>query len=364
MIRKIFTGILIFAFVLLQAPYVAVAAQFTGVKDTLSTVQTNTTATHTIQWTLVGGDTIATGETFTIDFVDADFTLNAAGSWQAADFALSDGTRSNQAPVAVGAAPACSAGANNYTVTINSSTNTFTITTCSSWTASASNASVTFVVYGTTATGTGTMTNKSTDVDSSAFSITESNGDTASGAVVAETNGVVTVTATVSPTLTFSNSQNAVDFGPLSSGAARYATGGASSGGSGTSTTNAHLLTVGTNATSGYTVTYNAPATLTSGANTIAPAGTTITGSSSGTPGSAQFAVQGAISTGTPTIAAGYEAASNNWKTVYATPQTLFSAAAPASSDAVNVRYIANIPASQPAGNYSATFTYVATGNF
>ena len=367
MIKKIVSALSIFGIILgtIGTPLVANAAQFTGVKDTLSTVATSATATHVITHTLVGGDTFAAAETFTYTFTSGDFALNAIGSWQTADFSFNDGTARTVTAVSTssGVAPTCTAGTNNVAITITTTgAPVFVVTACSSYTASSANASVTFTINGTTATGTGTMTNKATDVDSSVYTITESNADTATGAVVAETNGVVTVTATVSPTLTFSNSTAAVDFGPLGSGAARYATSGAASGGSATSTTNGNLLTVGTNATSGYTVTYNSAATLTSGANSIAAA--TITGSASGTTGSAQFALQGAISTGTPTIASGYEAASNNWKFVAATPQNLFTASAPASSDAVNVRYIANIPASQPAGTYSTTITYVATGNF
>ncbi len=366
MIKKIVSAISILAIVLgtIGTPLVANAAQFTGVKDTLSTVATSATATHVLTNTLVGGDTFAAGETLTYDFVDADFTLNAIGNWTTSDFTFNDGSARTVTAVSTssGVAPTCTAGTSNVAITINTTTNNFVVTACSTYTASSANAAVTFTINGTTATGTGTMTNKTSDVDSSTYSITESNGDTASGAVVAETNGVVTVTATVSPTLTFSNSQNAVDFGPLGSGAARYATGGAASGGSATNTTNAHLLTVGTNATSGYTVTYNSTATLTSGANTIAAATNIALG---GTPGSAQFALGVVTSTGTPTLANGYDiVGASHLSFATGTPQTIFSATAPASSDAVNVRYLANIPASQQAGAYSTTLTYVATGNF
>lgn len=345
-------------------PGVAVAAQYTGVKDTLSTVATNATATHVITHTLVGGDTFAAGETLTYDFVDGDFTLNNISNWATSDFSFNDGSARTITAVSTssGVAPTCTAGTSNVAITINTSTNNFVVTACSTYTASGSNANITFTINGTA--GGGTMTNKSSDTDGtsgSKYTITGSNGDSASGAVTAETNGVVTVTANVDPTLTFSNSQSTVDFGTLTSGAARYATGGASSGGNSSSSTNAHALTVGTNATSGYTVTYLSSATLTSGANNIAAA--TISGSASGTPGTAQFALQAASSSGSPTIPSAYQASSNNWK-FQTSLDTLFSAGAPASSDSVNVRYIANIPASQPAGSYSTTITYVATGNF
>lgn len=367
MIKKVTSFVSILAFVfstLAYNPFTASAAQFTGVKDTMSTVATSATATHTLNWTLVGGDTVATGETFIIDYVNADFTLNSAATWVAADFAYSDGTRTNQAPVAVGAAPSCSAGANNYTVTVDSTNNTFTITTCASWTTSGSNPTITFVINGTAATGAGTMTNKSTDTDASngsKYTITESNGDAATGAVTAETNGVVTVTASVDPTLTFSNTQSAVDFGTLSSTSARFATAGAASGGN-ASVQTAHTLTVGTNAPSGYTVTYNSPQTLTNGANSITAV--TLTGSASGTAGNPQFALNATVNAGSPTIPSAYAGASNNWKFAASSTEQVFSGSGAVSGDAVNVRYLANIPASQAPGSYSTTLTWVATANF
>lgn len=366
MIKKIFTTLLIAVFTLTASglsPLVATAAQYTGVKDTLSTIATSATATHTITLTLVGGDTFAASENITYDFVDADFTLNAIGSWQTSDFSFNDGTARTITAVSTssGVDPTCTAGTNNVAVTINTSTNNFKVVACSTYTASSANATVTFTINGTTAAGTGTMTNKATDVDSSKFTITGSNGDSATGAVVAETNGVVTVTANVDPTLTFSNSQSTVDFGTLTSGAARYATAGAASGGN-ASVQTAHVITIGTNAASGYTVTYNSPQTLTSGSNTITAA--TITGDADGTPGSAEFALNVTSASGSPTIASAYAGASNNWKFAASSTETVFSATAPASSDSVNVRYLANIPASQAAGSYTTTETWVGTGNF
>lgn len=342
------------------SPLTAVAAQFTGVKDTLSTEATSTTATHVITATLVGGDTFAAGETMTYDFVDADFTLNAIGNWQTTDFSFNDGTSRTVTAVSSssGVDPSCSAGSNNVAITIDTSTNNFKVTACSSYSASSSNATVTFTINGTASSGNGTMTNKSSDVDSSKFTITESNGDTASGAVVAETNDVVNITATVDPTLTFSNDDATVGFGTLTSANARYAT--SDTNGTATANTTAHTLTIGTNAPSGYTLTYNG-ALLTSGSNTIAAA--TITGDADGTPGSAQFALDATV-TGTGTASSGYERASNNYNFVAGSATQLASASAPVSSDTVAVRYIANIAASQAAGSYSTNLTYVVTGNF
>jgi hypothetical protein len=358
MIKKIISTLSIVAMIFGSIgynPLIATAAQMTGVKDTLSTITINTPATHVINATLVGANTVATGETIVYDFTNADFTLSAIGTWQVSDFSFNDGT-ARGAPVAVGAAPACVAGANNYTVAIDVTNITFTITTCASWTASAAAPVTAFTINGTTATGTGTMTNKATDVESSVYTITET-ADSATGAVVAELNGTVNITANVAPTLTFSNDDATIGFGTLTSGAARYANGAATGS---ASTTTAHTMTVGTNAPTGYTLTYNGP-TLTSGVNTIAPA--TIAGSATGTTGTAQFALGVAV-TGTATATAGYETVSNNWKFVASTASQIASATGPVASDSIAARYISNIPALQAAGSYSTNLDYVATGNF
>lgn len=357
-IQKTFTVILALSIIGVW-PTFAVAASYTSVKDTLSTVAVNTTATHVINHTFVGSDTFAAGETITYDFVDADFTLNAIGNWQTSDFTFNDGTSRTVTAVSTssGVAPTCTAGVNNVAITINTSTNNFVVTACSTYTTSGSNPTITFTINGTTASGTGTMTNKSSDVDSSKITITGSNGDSAQAAVVAETNAVVNVTATVDPTLTFSNDDATIGFGTLTTGAARYANGAAT--GSASSVV-AHNFTVGTNAPSGYVLTYNG-ATLTSGANTVTVA--TITADADGVPGTSQFALAASI-TGSGTIATGYEQASNNWKFVAGTTSTLASSTGTASSDAIAVRYLANIPASQPAGSYTTDLTYVVTGTF
>jgi hypothetical protein len=363
MIRKIFSSISIIAVLFGTIgfnPATATAAQLTGVKDTLSTVTVNSTATHVITATLAGSNTFTTGDTIVYDFVNADFTLNAIGNWQTSDFSFNDGTARTILAVSSvsGTPPTCTTnGANNVCVTIDTTNNTFTVfPTSSGFVASGAAATTTFTINGTTASGTGTMTNKSSDVDSSAFSITETS-DSASGAVVAETNGTVNVTATIAPTLTFSNDDNTIGFGTLTSGAARWANGAATGS---ASTTTAHTMTVGTNATTGYTLTYNG-ALLTSGSNTIAAA--TITGDNDGTPGSNQFGL-GVTVTGTGTASSGYETASNNYNFVAGAATQAASATGPVNSDSIAVRYLVNIAASKAAGSYATNLDWVVTGNF
>lgn len=364
MIKKIVSALSIVAVVfgtLAYNPLTATAAQMTGVKDTLSTVTVNTTATHVITATLVGANTFQAGDTIVYDFINADFTLNAIGNWQVGDFAFSDSTGSRTilaVSTSSGVAPTCTTAGNNVCVTIDTTNNTFTVfpTSGGSFTASSAASPTTFTINGTTAAGTGTMTNKATDVDSSVYTITETT-DSATGAVVAETNGTVNITATVSPTLTFSNDDPTIGFGTLTSGAARWANGAATGS---ASTTTAHTMTVGTNATSGYTLTYNG-ALLTSGANTIAAA--TISADADGTPGSNQFAL-GVTVTGTGTASAGYQTASDNYNFVASTASQVASSTGVVTSDSIAVRYITNIAASKPAGNYATNLDYVASANF
>lgn len=167
----------------------------------------------------------------------------------------------------------------------------------------------------------------------------------------------VVVTATVDPTITFTNDDAAIGFGTLTTSNARYAN--AAGTGSGSEAT-AHTLAVATNATSGYTLTYTG-ATLTSGANTIAPA--TISADADGTPGSAQFAISADL-TGSGTVTSSYDNATPNYNFVAGTTTTIASHTGPTSSESIGMRYLANIAAATPAGTYTTTITYLATGNF
>lgn len=163
---------------------------------------------------------------------------------------------------------------------------------------------------------------------------------------------------TIQPTITFSVSDNAVQFGALSSVIARYAT---TSGGS-SSNTVAHTMAASSNAPSGYTISYTGP-TLTSAGNTIAPA--TITNSATGTAGTQQFALS-LSSSGGATITSAYNqtSGSGNWKFVANTTEAVASTSGVSASETLSVRYIANIAPQTPAGNYTSALNYVVTGNF
>ena len=136
----------------------------------------------------------------------------------------------------------------------------------------------------------------------------------------------------------------------------------------------ASFMDVGTNAGSGFVVQYNAP-TLTSGANTITPIGTT---SAASAVGSAQFGINATgpnispavIGSQLPSGTAPIGSASTNYNTVdqYAfvasTPTTIANSAGPANVTKYSVSYLANVNASQSAGAYTSTFTYICTATF
>ncbi len=333
----------------------AFAASFTSVSDTLSTQAPSTAADHTVAWTLATGHTTAVNAVITIDFAQADFVTS--GTWQTTDFAFTDNVRSAAAPASVGTGSATCSGssANNYIVNVTAATSTFVITTCTGWTTSAATTPTTFVIKGATG-GTGTLTNQ-TNVDSSQFTIVDSVNDTdsATGAIAIETNDVVTVTATVNPTLTFSISSGSVALGTITT----------SVPGKGS-----HTISASTNGAGGFAVTYNGP-TLSSGSNTIAAYGTSGAASS---PGTAGFGIN-LRSNATPSVGAdvtqnagtcGYGAnygTANTFSFQASTTTTITNVTAPA--DCVyTASYVANISSVTPAGSYSTALTYIATATF
>ncbi len=173
------------------------------------------------------------------------------------------------------------------------------------------------------------------------------------GNVIATSNEA---TATVEETLSFSISANAISFGPLTSAGPRYAT---TSSGSG-SETPAHSLTAESNASTGYTIIYSG-STLDSNGNAIDPA--TITSSSTGTPGTNQFALS-LLSSGTASVPTSYDHVSQNWDFAENTLSTIASTSGPAAAETLDAYYIANAATLAPAGNYHTTLTYSITANY
>jgi hypothetical protein len=166
----------------------------------------------------------------------------------------------------------------------------------------------------------------------------------------------VEVTATVQEVVTFALSANTVSFGSLTPGGPRYAT---PSGGSST-IASGHTLEASSNGVAGYSVFYNG-STLTSGGNIIDPA--TISGSTTGTPGTNQFALS-LLSAGTATVPSTYDQASQNWDFNQNTPSTIATTAGPTATATLDAYYLANAAVLAPAGTYDTTVTYGITANY
>jgi len=174
-------------------------------------------------------------------------------------------------------------------------------------------------------------------------------GQIDAGTVATATTGNVTVSAYVDESLTFTVTNTAVTMTPTLGSAA-----------TGTGTSNLAIATNGTGYSIGYT-----GSTLASGANNIANMAVKATS----TMGSAQFGMNlmlnttpavGATKTGSGTIAGNYNTA-NSFTFI---PAGEAVATGTNTSDAYTVSYIANIPATQAPGAYTATVNYVATPQF
>lgn len=350
-------------------PTLTSAASLTSASDTMSNETQGATSDHTFAWTSAASHSYVAGDTITIASSTAS-NFTSAGTWATTDFQLTmaGGTNGTSAtnPVAVASSsPSCSAGAGHYTVTYtNSTTPSFVITLCTSFGTTGTAGAVTFVVKG--ATGTGTLTNKSSAVSSALWTITNAGsapeaGDATSIADVIITNDVVTVTATVSPTLTFSLGSNTISLGTLTSTARA---------------TGAHTLSVATNGASGFAVSYNG-ASLTStgtGAHVLTP----YTAGHAPTVGTEGWGINLAANTlpaafgadpvenasGGPSCAAATNYNTADQYTFAAGSTTTVSNMSAPADCTYTVSYVANISTITPAGSYSTALTYIATGTF
>lgn len=313
------------------------AASLTALSDTMSNQTQSAASDHTIKFTTPSG--VAAGQTITITF-PSGFGLSTL---VAADFNLI----SNVTPLTLAAT--CSG--TTWGVAVSGQVITFT-----SCTGTIAAATPVTVKIGVVAGGTHQITNNATP-GSYSLSIAGTFGDTGTITIQVLSNSVVAVSATVPQSLTFSISTNSIGFGTLSSSAVTYA----NSAGTGSATSVvAHTLAASTNATSGYTITVQG-ATLTSGANTIAAIGGTAAASS---PGSNQFGFNATVSGGSGTVSSPYATANFADAATSSTASTIGTATAPTATSTYSMTYICNIGATTPAGNYTASLTYIATANF
>lgn len=189
-----------------------------------------------------------------------------------------------------------------------------------------------------------------------------------------KSDGTVLDTYTVYPEVTipaylsFDISSNIVDFGSLSSTDARWATSGASSGGSSTDIAG-HTFSIDTNAGSGYSFSYQATSTLTSGLNTIGTPPMTDTNDANGDPGTEQFLLGYSSNRGATTVnpeyAHGAIANLRDWKFVTGNVESIItSTTQTTSTETVDAYYLANISSNTESSTYTTSITYIISGNF
>ena len=161
-------------------------------------------------------------------------------------------------------------------------------------------------------------------------------------------------------TISFSLSDNAVDFGTLASNAARYASGGIGSGGSATEVV-AHTIDAATSAPSGYSIQVFGDS-LHNLVHTISAIGGVNSGS---TVGSEQFGIRVTASGGLGAASSPYSGSGYAYDATPIIPGEIGAAATgDGATTTYSVRYIGNISDTTPSGAYSTDLTYVITVNF
>ncbi|MDP3900842.1 MAG: hypothetical protein Q8Q38_00665 [bacterium] len=187
--------------------------------------------------------------------------------------------------------------------------------------------------------------------------------DTSIDDIIQDSSKITITGSAAGPTLTFSISDNAIGFSNLDSANERWATGS----GSGSPTeTPAHTLTASTNATNGYTITVNGTTLASTGtpSHTITAIGASAANVTTGN-GTEQFGIR-LTASGTGTPSSPYNGATNMYALdTAAFPDAIATGAGDGSSTIYSVFYAANIAATTEAHtDYTASLTYVATGNF
>ncbi|MEX2209403.1 MAG: hypothetical protein WD603_03775 [Patescibacteria group bacterium] len=145
-------------------------------------------------------------------------------------------------------------------------------------------------------------------------------------------SSTVTVSADVGQTLSFALSATSANLGTLSDSSV---------------STDDHTLTVSTNASGGYTLTGQG-STLTSGSDTV------------------PFVTDGTVTTGVSEYGVAFAGASGHpaGDQDLTTTTTVASSTGPVSNATTTATYKASIVASQPAGSYQSSITYIATATF
>lgn len=348
MIKKLLSYMLIASIVSINFgflfPRIADAAFLTTLSDTVSNLSASTAANHLIRFTTPTG--VAAGATIVLTF---DNSTNV-GSVAFGDIDLQD---AGSDVVLAATQSGTTWGVVKTSSTVITFTNGSTAVTAGH---------VITIKIGTNATG-GVNQIINGAAGTTTLRISGTFGDTGVMSNFIVSNSVVTLSAEVLATLTFTLSQNAIYFGNLRSSGntcwATYTNPGYVSCPT-ISEAEAFYMTAGTNGSTGYSISVQGT-TLTSGANTI-PA---LAVSTAPSIGNEQFGIRAQVTSGPGTVSAPYSTlgqyafAANG-----TTASTIASAPAPSATTTYSVRYMANISPITKAGSYTAAHTYIATGNF
>ncbi|MFC1662638.1 hypothetical protein ACFL04_00530 [Patescibacteria group bacterium] len=357
MIRKLSTPLLIAAMLAFFVFPVNTthAANLTSLKDVMSILTDSAEANHTISF--VAPSAVANNTSMTITFgtgwdlsdpIDED-DIDVAGSTEGELTTAADCTGAENAGVSV-------AG------------QVITIELCDTDGGDFTGSETITVEIGLHATSSGSGANQITNqtvaqnnTDPTIVVATASDSGTLATEII--TDGDVTVTATVDPSVTFSITDTTVGFGPLDAAQECWAMGTAPASCNSTKQT-AHTMSVGTNATGGVSLTYSGPS-MTSGGDTINDGTMT---DADGTPGTEEFGLGIDDNAATLTITAAYDENTDNYKFDSASDTTPIEIATsggnPVTSTTMDTHYMANIAADTEAGSYSTDIIYVATGTF
>jgi hypothetical protein len=322
------------------------AAPLTSVSDTLSTLTQSVVANHTISFVATSG-VVATG---TITIVFPDSFASGLNGIAFGDLDMTD----NGSEIALAAA------ASGSTWGVGVATRTITITSDSGSITAGHTVVIEIGTNATTGVQGDTQIVNPAQANDIVISITSGTDSGSLAIATLNPSDTVSVTAQVSPTLTFAISDTTIGFGTLSSGAPRYATGNLAGN---AAETEAHTLQASTNADNGYTITvtgYTLSTEASGAGNTITAIGAVNTASDFGTE---QFGLRMNASGGDGSVVAPYAAAGFALDTA-AFPDQVAQSLVPSDTTTYSVRYIANISGSTEAGSYSTTLTYIATANF
>jgi hypothetical protein len=323
--------VIIFGITTIYYTSIAHAATLTGVSDVQTRAKKSVLSNHTITFTTSSG--VAAAGTITITF-PSDFIGEEGIDYT--DVNMTD----NGSEVTLAATPSgttwgaafSSVGSTRNKLTITSDTGTIT-------------AGHTVVIkIGTNATGGDKQITNATTAGSYSVSVVCGASDSGTIALAISDEDQVTITGTVDPYLQFEVVDSTVSLGTLSRS---------------TVATDTSSMTASTNSTLGYSITVSGP-TLTNGSYTITPITADCPAASA--PGTKQFGIKVAASGGSGAPTADYTG--NYCYKGVSSPSQVASSSGVSDTTTFTMTYMANISASTEAGAYSATHTYICTGNF